>query len=68
VAHPHAEQEAATATLNVAGRLRQAGLSMREASEILGLSYQRIGQLAGGPTKPARTPAKKTPPKKRASA
>lgn len=64
----HAEQEAATATLSVAGQLRQAGLSMREASEVLGLSYQRIGQLAGGPPKKARASAETPQPEKRASA
>ena len=60
----HAEEEAATATLNVAGQLREAGLSMREASEVLGLSYQRVGQLAGGPPKKATVSAKKPPTQK----
>jgi predicted RNase H-like HicB family nuclease len=40
------ERETREALADATGRLRVAGLSMREAGEVLGLSYQRVGQVA----------------------
>lgn len=38
--------ELSVAQMNAAGALRGAGLSMREAAAVLGISHQRVGQLA----------------------
>jgi predicted RNase H-like HicB family nuclease len=38
--------ELSVAQMNAAGALRQAGLSMREAAAVLGISHQRVGQLS----------------------
>lgn len=41
-----ADEEAATATAQAVAELRAAGLSMRDAAEVLNLSHQRVAQLA----------------------
>jgi predicted RNase H-like HicB family nuclease len=38
--------ELSAAQMNAADALRRAGLSMREAATVLGISHQRVGQLA----------------------
>jgi len=38
--------ELSVAQMNAAVALRQAGLSMREAAAVLGISHQRVGQLS----------------------
>ncbi len=40
-----AEHQAMTATADAARRLREAGVSLRDAADLLGVSFQRVHQL-----------------------
>ncbi len=59
VAREDAESAERTAQEAAARALKEAGLSVRDAGAVLGLSHQRIAQLA--PETKSKTPTKKNP-------